>query len=36
MINYSQEMCDHYMAPPNQAALDCMKEIQVRRDPRLT
>jgi glutamine synthetase len=23
-----QEMCDHYMAPPNQLAFECMKEIQ--------
>jgi len=23
-----QEMCDHYMAPPNQLALACMQEIQ--------
>jgi glutamine synthetase len=23
-----QEMCDHYMAPPNQIALECIKEIQ--------
>lgn len=23
-----QEMCDHYMAPPNQYALECMKAIQ--------
>jgi len=23
-----QEMCDHYMAPPNQLAMACMKEIQ--------
>jgi glutamine synthetase len=23
-----QEMCDHYMAPPNQIAFECMKEIQ--------
>mmetsp|Transcript_2670 Transcript_2670/g.5962 ORF Transcript_2670/g.5962 Transcript_2670/m.5962 type:complete len:604 (+) Transcript_2670:867-2678(+) len=23
-----QEMCDHYMAPPNQVALECMKAIQ--------
>merc|ERR1719198_2464126 len=23
-----QEMCDHYMGPPNQIALECIKEIQ--------
>ena len=23
-----QEMCDHYMAPPNQLAMACMQEIQ--------
>jgi len=23
-----QEMCDHYMAPPNQVALECLKEVQ--------
>ena len=23
-----QEMCDHYMAPPNQIAMECMREIQ--------
>jgi len=23
-----QEMCDHYMAPPNQLAFECMKEMQ--------
>lgn len=23
-----QEMCDHYMAPPNQLAMACMREIQ--------
>ena len=23
-----QEMCDHYMAPPNQIALECIREIQ--------